>query len=97
MTSLAFSLPDDERWRLMGGGGDSGDRRRETRWDPMDALLWAAVFIVVAVTVVYTVLFLRVAFSPEFKPPDGALQALVLVIPIASGLVLLKRERRNGD
>lgn len=96
MTALAFSLPDDERWRLMGGG--SGPReRREGRYDPMDALLWAAVLVIVCVTAVYTILFLRTAFDPDFEPPTEALQGLVLVVPIASGVVLLKRERRNGD
>lgn len=63
----------------------------------MDALMWAAVFVMVAVTIVYVVLFLRVAFRPDFEPPDGALQALVLVIPIASGLVLLKRSDRGDE
>lgn len=91
-------MHDDERRRLIGGSDASKDRRRSDRkYDPMDALLWSAVFVIIVVTVVYGVLFLRVAFSPTFEPPDGALQALVLVIPIASGLVLLKRERRNGD
>lgn len=89
------------------GGLEPGERERLTReritkrrersdrrgYDPMDALMWAAVFVMVAVTLVYTVLFLRVAFSPDFKPPDGALQGLVLVVPIASGIVLLRRER----
>lgn len=88
-------LEPGERERLTRQRQERRRRERRRSYDPMDGLLWAAVFVMVTVTAVYAVLFLRVAFQPDFKPPDGALQALVLVIPIASGLVLLKRER--GD
>lgn len=90
-------LDPEERQRLLGKGAKPRARREPKeprgRYDPMDALMWAAVFVMVAVTTVYVVLFLRVAFRPEFKPPDGALQGLVLVVPIASGIVLLRRDR----
>lgn len=109
MTTIA--LPRWPLFARSDGGLDPGERERLTReraktrgernkrrgYDPMDALMWAAVFVMVAVTTVYAVLFLRVAFTPNFQPPDGALQGLVLVVPIASGIALLKRERRNGD
>lgn len=94
MTTLAFSMHDDERQRLLGVDG-SGPRRR-ARDDlgggtSIGPLVLVVLGVMVAVTFVYCVVMVR---SPEKSA--GALQGLLAVVPLGT-LVLTLRKDRNGD
>lgn len=96
-----FGMPDEERKRLIGEGRRKPPppppRRRskpKSEWDPMDAFLWSVIGIMLAITFVYCVLFLRAAVDASFDPPAGALQALLAVIPIATLVISLRKDRK---